>query len=68
MRPGASRLIRAGKIALPAAPTRVAVDEALSTSDRLGFTVYLAQINYSLLARDAEHELVPPASIRRALA
>jgi aryl-alcohol dehydrogenase-like predicted oxidoreductase len=34
--------------------------KALSTSDRLGIPRYISQqINYSLLARDAEHELVP---------
>jgi aryl-alcohol dehydrogenase-like predicted oxidoreductase len=34
--------------------------KALATSDRLGIPRYISQqINYSLLARDAEHELVP---------
>jgi len=34
--------------------------KALSISDRLGIPRYISQqINYSLLARDAEHELVP---------
>jgi len=34
--------------------------KALSISDRLGIQRYISQqINYSLLARDAEHELVP---------
>ena len=34
--------------------------KALSISDRLGIRRYISQqINYSLLARDAEHELVP---------
>jgi aryl-alcohol dehydrogenase-like predicted oxidoreductase len=34
--------------------------KALSISDRLGISRYISQqINYSLLARDAEHELVP---------
>ena len=37
--------------------------KALSISDRLGIERYISQqINYSLLARDAEHELVPAAS------
>ena len=34
--------------------------KALAISDRLGIARYISQqINYSLLARDAEHELVP---------
>jgi aryl-alcohol dehydrogenase-like predicted oxidoreductase len=34
--------------------------KALATSDRLGIPRYISQqINYSLIARDAEHELVP---------
>ena len=34
--------------------------KALGTSERLGIARYISQqINYSLLARDAEHELVP---------
>ncbi len=34
--------------------------KALAISDRLGISRYISQqINYSLLARDAEHELVP---------
>jgi aryl-alcohol dehydrogenase-like predicted oxidoreductase len=34
--------------------------KALSISDRLGIRRYISQqINYSLIARDAEHELVP---------
>jgi aryl-alcohol dehydrogenase-like predicted oxidoreductase len=34
--------------------------KALATSDRLGLSRYISQqINYSLIARDAEHELVP---------
>jgi aryl-alcohol dehydrogenase-like predicted oxidoreductase len=34
--------------------------KALAASDRLGLSRYISQqINYSLLARDAEHELVP---------
>jgi len=34
--------------------------KALATADRLGIRRYISQqINYSLLARDAEHELVP---------
>jgi len=36
------------------------VMKALAVSDRHGFTRYIAQqVNYSLLARDVEHELVP---------
>jgi aryl-alcohol dehydrogenase-like predicted oxidoreductase len=34
--------------------------KALSISDKLGISRYISQqINYSLVARDAEHELVP---------
>ncbi len=55
-------LIRAGKIRYAGCSNYSGwqLMKALSISDRLGIARYIAQqINYSLLARDAEHELVP---------
>lgn len=55
-------LIRAGKIRYAGCSNYSGwqLMKALSTSDRLGIPRYISQqINYSLLARDAEHELVP---------
>jgi len=55
-------LIRAGKIRYAGCSNYSGwqLMKALSTSDRLGIQRYISQqINYSLLARDAEHELVP---------
>ncbi len=41
--------------------------KAMSISERLGIARYISQqINYSLLARDAEHELVPCGIDQRA--
>jgi aryl-alcohol dehydrogenase-like predicted oxidoreductase len=55
-------LIRAGKIRYAGCSNYSGwqLMKALSISDRLGIQRYISQqINYSLLARDAEHELVP---------
>jgi len=55
-------LIRAGKIRYAGCSNYSGwqLMKALSLSDRLGIPRYISQqINYSLLARDAEHELVP---------
>ena len=55
-------LIRAGKIRYAGCSNYSGwqLMKALSVSDRLGVERYISQqINYSLLARDAEHELVP---------
>jgi aryl-alcohol dehydrogenase-like predicted oxidoreductase len=55
-------LIRAGKIRYMGCSNYSGwqLMKALSISDRLGIQRYITQqINYSLLARDAEHELVP---------
>jgi aryl-alcohol dehydrogenase-like predicted oxidoreductase len=55
-------LIRAGKIRYAGCSNYLGwqLMKALSISDRLGIQRYISQqINYSLLARDAEHELVP---------
>jgi aryl-alcohol dehydrogenase-like predicted oxidoreductase len=55
-------LIRAGKIRYSGCSNYSGwqLMKALSISDRLGIQRYISQqINYSLLARDAEHELVP---------
>jgi aryl-alcohol dehydrogenase-like predicted oxidoreductase len=55
-------LIRAGKIRYAGCSNYSGWQllKALSISDRLGIPRYISQqINYSLLARDAEHELVP---------
>ena len=55
-------LIRAGKIRYAGCSNYAGwqLMKALSISDRLGIQRYISQqINYSLLARDAEHELVP---------
>jgi aryl-alcohol dehydrogenase-like predicted oxidoreductase len=55
-------LIRAGKIRYAGCSnyTGWQLMKALWTSERLGIHRYISQqINYSLLARDAEHELVP---------
>jgi aryl-alcohol dehydrogenase-like predicted oxidoreductase len=55
-------LIRAGKIRYAGCSNYSGwqLMKALSISDRLGIPRYISQqINYSLLARDAEHELVP---------
>jgi aryl-alcohol dehydrogenase-like predicted oxidoreductase len=55
-------LIRAGKIRYAGCSNYSGwqLMKALSVSDRLGIQRYISQqINYSLLARDAEHELVP---------
>jgi len=55
-------LIRAGKIRYAGCSNYSGwqLVKALSIADRLGIPRYISQqINYSLLARDAEHELVP---------
>jgi aryl-alcohol dehydrogenase-like predicted oxidoreductase len=55
-------LIRAGKIRYAGCSNYSGwqLMKALSVADRLGVERYISQqINYSLLARDAEHELVP---------
>ncbi len=55
-------LIRSGKIRYAGCSNHTGwqLMKALCTSDRLGIPRYISQqINYSLLARDAEHELVP---------
>jgi aryl-alcohol dehydrogenase-like predicted oxidoreductase len=55
-------LIRAGKIRYAGCSNYSGwqLMKALSRSDRLGIPRYISQqINYSLVARDAEHELVP---------
>ena len=55
-------LIRAGKIRYAGCSNCSGwqLMKALSISDRLGIPRYISQqINYSLIARDAEHELVP---------
>ena len=55
-------LIRAGKIRYAGCSnyTGWQLMKALFTADRVGVDRYISQqINYSLLARDAEHELVP---------
>jgi aryl-alcohol dehydrogenase-like predicted oxidoreductase len=55
-------LIRAGKIRYAGCSNYSGwqLMKAQSTADRLGIRRYISQqINYSLLARDAEHELVP---------
>jgi aryl-alcohol dehydrogenase-like predicted oxidoreductase len=55
-------LIRAGKIRYAGCSNYSGwqLMKALSISDRLGIERYISQqINYSLLARDCEHELVP---------
>ncbi len=55
-------LIRAGKIRYAGCSNYSGwqLMKALSISDRLGIQRYISQqINYSLVARDAEHELVP---------
>ena len=54
-------LIRAGKIRYAGCSNYAGwqLMKALSISDRLGISRYISQqINYSLIARDAEHELV----------
>ena len=55
-------LIRAGKIRYAGCSNYSGwqLMKSLSVSDRLGIPRYISQqINYSLIARDAEHELVP---------
>ena len=55
-------LIRAGKIRYAGCSNYSGwhLMKSLAVSDRLGIPRYISQqINYSLLARDAEHELVP---------
>ncbi len=55
-------LIRAGKVRYAGCSNYSGwqLMKALSISDRLGIQRYISQqINYSLLARDVEHELVP---------
>ena len=55
-------LIRAGKIRYAGCSNYSGwhLMKAASTADRLGIPRYISQqINYSLVARDAEHELVP---------
>jgi len=55
-------LVRAGKIRYFGCSNHTGwqLMKALTTADRLGIRRYISQqINYSLLARDAEHELVP---------
>ncbi len=55
-------LTRAGKIRYAGCSNYAGwqLMKAMSISDRLGIRRYISQqINYSLLARDAEHELVP---------
>ena len=62
-------LIRAGKIRHAGCSNYSGwqLVKALSISDRLGINRYISQqINYSLLARDAEHELVPAGLDQRA--
>ena len=62
-------LIRAGKIRYAGCSNYSGwqLVKALSISDRLGIQRYISQqINYSLLARDAEHELVPAGLDQRA--
>ena len=57
-------LIRAGKVRYIGCSNYAGwqVMKALATSERLGISRYISQqINYSLLARDAEHDLVPIA-------
>ncbi len=55
-------LVRAGKIRYAGCSNYSGwqLMKALSISDKLGISRYISQqINYSLVARDAEHELVP---------
>ena len=55
-------LIRSGKVRYIGCSNHSGwhVMKALATSERLGVARYISQqINYSLIARDAEHELVP---------
>ena len=55
-------LVRAGKIRYAGCSNYSGwqLMKAMSISDRLGISRYISQqINYSLLARDCEHELVP---------
>src|SRR6185369_5612861 len=55
-------LIRAGKIRYAGCSNHAGwqLMKAMSISERLGISRYISQqINYSLLARDAEHELIP---------
>ena len=62
-------LIRAGKIRYAGCSNYSGwqLMKALSISDRLGIQRYISQqINYSLVARDAEHELVPAGLDQRA--
>jgi aryl-alcohol dehydrogenase-like predicted oxidoreductase len=62
-------LIRAGKIRYTGCSNYSGwqLMKALSISDRLGIPRYISQqINYSLLARDAEHELIPAGLDQRA--
>ena len=62
-------LIRAGKIRYAGCSNYAGwqLMKALSISERLGIARYISQqINYSLVARDAEHELVPAGLDQRA--
>jgi aryl-alcohol dehydrogenase-like predicted oxidoreductase len=62
-------LIRAGKIRYAGCSNYSGwqLMKALSISDQLGISRYVSQqINYSLVARDAEHELVPAGLDQRA--
>ncbi len=55
-------LIRSGKVRYIGCSNYAGwqVMKALATSERLGISSYISQqINYSLLARDAEHDLIP---------
>jgi aryl-alcohol dehydrogenase-like predicted oxidoreductase len=55
-------LIRAGKVRYIGCSNHAGwqLMKAVATSERLGIARYISQqINYSLIARDAEHELVP---------
>ena len=55
-------LIRSGKVRYIGCSNHSGwhIMKALATSERLGVARYISQqINYSLIARDAEHELVP---------
>ncbi len=55
-------LIRAGKVRYVGCSNHAGwhLMKALATSDRCGLARYVGQqINYSLVARDAEHELIP---------
>jgi aryl-alcohol dehydrogenase-like predicted oxidoreductase len=57
-------LVRAGKVRYIGCSNHAAwqVMKALATSDRLNAPRYITQqVNYSLLARDVEHEIVPLA-------